>query len=545
MCGKKAGRGLGRKLCVIGVALAVACGTDESSPDPVGADAQVDVESDADAEAEVEAELDADGEIADAQVDDAEVGVDAELDDDHDEVVAEVVAEVVEPEPPGLMLTVAQVPSAMNGSRPTITPSGPLDYHLRVNRAGFELDAFATGTVAWETLAVTCLDDEGAAIAMPSVEARTASWRVFGFGVTGAGDVVAPVAERMVCSGSISGPRGTAEASFVFETADLVSELDPFPQTDVWVVQLVRDTFRMEAVELPDGTVDLRSTWVAAGDGVDDFDAPFFELGLMSRTSIEAARTVREHLIRRVKEYTWAIYGLAEDGRPVSGGVDIAILFEGDEGTPDPADFDEGGFSRIALTGDGDADDQVAGTFGRALIDWNNQGQEDDARFGLGVWPTALARGILRNSLGVLLLEPYRPSQGGVAFGDHPDDAGFLGRDDVVVGELSAEAQQRYAIYGLVIDLGGMAMASILAHELGHSLGLVPFGAPPTGLFAGVRTDFVVTLADDAHIDTEGLNVMQTGGNLNISEAIGGERPAFEPLSWAYLRRQIVVGPAR
>jgi len=37
---------------------------------------------------------------------------------------------------------------------------------------------------------------------------------------------------------------------------------------------------------------------------------------------------------------------------------------------------------------------------------------------------------------------------------------------------------------------------------------------------------------------------MQTGGNLNLTEAIGGERPAFEPLSWAYLRRQLVVGPA-
>lgn len=517
----------------------VACGTDVADPGEVEADTDV-VGLDG---TEVDVDVDVEGDVDLVNEVDGEVEVEAEVDADGEGEV-EVDAEVV-PEPPGLMLTVAQVPSAMNGSRPTVTPSGPLDYHLRVNRAGFELDAFATGTVDWGTLVVTCVDDGGVAITMPAVEARSASWRVFRFSDAANGGVVAPVAERVVCSGSISGPIGTAQASFAFEAADLVATLDPFPETDVWVVQLVRDAFRMDVVELPDGTVDLRSTWVEAGDGVDDFDAPFFELGLMSRTSSEAARTVREHLIRRVKDHTWAIYGLGDDGRPVSGGVDIAILFEGDEGTPDPSEFGAGGFSRIALTGDGDADDQVAGTFGRALIDWNNQGREDDARFGLGVWPTALARGILRNSLGLLLLEPYRPSQGGVAFGDHPDDASFLGRDDVVVGELPAAAQQRYAIYELVIDLGGMALASILAHELGHSLGLVPFGAPPIGLFAGVRTDFVVTLAADAHIDTEGLNVMQTGGNLNISEAIGGERPAFEPLSWAYLRRQIVVGPAR
>jgi hypothetical protein len=52
-----------------------------------------------------------------------------------------------------------------------------------------------------------------------------------------------------------------------------------------------------------------------------------------------------------------------------------------------------------------------------------------------------------------------------------------------------------------------------------------------------------VTVAPDAHIDTAGLNVMQTGGNLNITEALAGELPRFEPLSWAYLRRMLVVGP--
>lgn len=455
------------------------------------------------------------------------------------------VFEVVEVrKPPAIALSVAQVPTTMNGSRPTVTPNGPLDYHLRVNRAGFELDVWVDGDIDEATLEVACSDDDEEPVAMPALERVGPSAWVARFGEA----IAAPVATRMVCAGSVAGPLGTAEASYAFETADLPRELDPFPETDLWVVQLERDVFRLEVIDMPDGSVELRSARVAGGDGVDDFDAPFFELGLMSRTNTEAARAVREHLLRRVRGHVWAIYGLVE-GRPVPGGVDIAILFEGDPEAPEVDAFDggAGGFSRIALTGDGELADQVAGTFGRALIDWNNQRREDNAAAGLGVWPTALARGILRNSLGILLLEPYRPSQGGTAFGDHTDDMSFLGKDgdEIDRASLSADAAQRFAIYELVIDLGGMALASILAHEIGHSLGLVPFGAPPVGMFAGVRADFTVTLADDAHIDIEGLNVMQTGGNLDIAEAIGGERPAFEPLSWAYLRRQIVVGPAR
>jgi hypothetical protein len=440
--------------------------------------------------------------------------------------------------PPAIALTVAQIPASMNGSRPTETPDGPLAYTLRVNRRGFDLDLVATDA-DWDTLALACVDASNTPIDLATASVRSPTWRQLRLG-----DPAIP-AGLITCSADIDGPLGTASTTYTFEAADLPAHLDPFPATDLWVVQTDRDTFRMTVVELPDGTTDLRSTWVPAGDGVDDFDAPFFELGLMSRASPTNARLVRDHLIRKVKSHVQAIYGLTATGQPGPGPErrpNIAIVFEGDEGAPDPDTFD-GTFSRIALTGDGDPQDQLAGTFGRALIDWNNQEREDDAVFGLGVWPTALARAILRNSLGVLLLEPYRPAQGGVPFGDDPDDLQFLGKDAVDVGALTGTAPSRYAIYELVMDLGGMALASILAHEIGHSLGLVPPGAPPIGLFAGMDVDFVVTVTDDAHIDTDGLNVMQTGGNLNLTEAIGGERPAFEPLSWAYLTRQLVVGP--
>ena len=97
-------------------------------------------------------------------------------------------------------------------------------------------------------------------------------------------------------------------------------------------------------------------------------------------------------------------------------------------------------------------------------------------------------------------------------------------------------------MYDLAVQLGGLALASILCHEIGHSLGLVPSGVPPRGLFAEVDDlPFTVTNATNAHIDTVGLNIMQTGSNTNWLEVFG-QSPVFNPLNWAYLRRQLVIG---
>jgi hypothetical protein len=46
----------------------------------------------------------------------------------------------------------------------------------------------------------------------------------------------------------------------------------------------------------------------------------------------------------------------------------------------------------------------------------------------------------------------------------------------------------------------------------------------------------------DWHIDTPGLNIMQTGAVTNWVEAIG-QTMRFNPLCLAYLRRRLVVDP--
>ena len=443
--------------------------------------------------------------------------------------------DVAPPVAPVIYLTIAEIPPAMNGSQ----PSGELTWRYRANRAHVSLDVVATaGTLTSAT--ITCASD-GVGLVVPAAEEITPThWRVM---IDEASAL--PDGAAIDCAADAAGPGGPANhTSYAFDAATLPPELDPFPTTDEWLVVLTRDIFDLVVTRDPGGTASFRSNHVAGGNGVIDFDEPFYELGLFSHAHPEATALVKAHLLSKVRQNIYTIYGLDPHGAPQPGSVDIRIWFEGDGGAPAPSDY--GGarrFSKIALGGDGDLADQVA-TFGRALIDWNNQDTEDDTVYGLGVFPTALVRQVLALDVGALVLEPYREATGGVPFGDDPDDALFLGKDllnsDMPDG---SNAVARIDIYNLFVEFGALALASIVAHELGHSLGLVPSGLPPEGLFAGEDLDFVVSVAPDAHIDTEGLNVMQTGGSVNWLEAVTGDRPRFEPFSWAYLTRQIVVGP--
>lgn len=465
---------------------------------------------------------------------------------DGGDAVEEVVEDTTPPAPPVVTLTVNGIPAAMNGAIPwRDTSGGEHPFALRVNRENATLDVVADlragGPVDWTTLVVTCsagsVELAIGALTPSAVDGASAS-------LAFTAETPLPDAAAVTCRAEVSGPGGAAEASEVsFAAGTMPAELDPFATEDVWLVVLSRDIFALSTAVAADGTVALSSSYVAEGNGIPDFIEPFYVMGLMSPDHPEATEAVRAHLVRTIRRRAYEVFGLDAEGRPTPGGARLRLYFEGDPGAPDPADFATGGFSMIALGGDGKPADQAAGTFGRALIDWNNQDVEDDTVYGLGVFPTGLVRAVLGMPLGVYLLADLLPSAGGVPIGADPDDAVFIGKDDdELEGPLPAGSIHRQELYILGVDMGGLALSSILCHEMGHSLGLVPFGPPAEGLFAGVDgPEFLESFAPDAHIDTDGLNIMQTGGSVDWTTALGSE-PRFNPLNWAYLRRQIIVG---
>jgi hypothetical protein len=446
------------------------------------------------------------------------------------------------PEAPSVWLTVAEIPPEMNGSIDSI--EDPLSWRLRVNRAHVTLDVFARadgGPVAWNSLELDCDDGSGPRAMEPVEEVDAGHARVFVTADTAFAD-----GSAVVCTATVSGPGGEATDSFAFDAATLPESLDPFTTVDPWLVTISRDLFEVVVTPNDDDTADVESEYVAGGNGVPDLDEALHVIGLTSPDYPEAAAAIRAHLLRRTEANVRRFLDLDGDPRFATR---IDLRFEGTDvaaewSALDSAALDAARISRIALGGDGDPADQRAGTFGRALIDWNNQDFEDDTVYGLGVFPTALVRAAMAQPIAAFLLASIRPDLGGTPFGGHPGDAHVIGIDGIPPNLPPIEGiDDRAFYYDLLINFMALGLASVLTHEMGHSLGLVPYGPPPEGLFAGVAVDFVEAVAPDAHIDTAGMNIMQTGGSADVGAILGGEIPAFEPLSMAYLRRMLVVGP--
>ncbi|MFU8804251.1 MAG: hypothetical protein ACNA8W_10610, partial [Bradymonadaceae bacterium] len=178
--------------------------------------------------------------------------------------------------------------------------------------------------------------------------------------------------------------------------------------------------------------------------------------------------------------------------------------------------------------------------FGRALLDWNNQNHEDNSVYGLGVFTTSLLRALVEMNQTGGLFRGFFPGTGD-PFGTLPNEDRIFDAD-FDRGELSAVVRNRYIIIELAAEKGGLAIAAVLAHEIGHSLGLVAPGPPPQGLFAGIPgLPFTQSDLDDAHVDTPGMNIMQSGSSFNMAEALNTV-PRFNALNMAYMRRRIVVG---
>ena len=537
-----------RLLSWFSLALAlVACEAGAPEPaDPVGADGVSAADADAAANPGAAGLPDTDAGPAPVPSADALDGVDTLEGVD----APEEVDDGPPPGPPALLLTVVEAPAVMNGSLPAVFDSGTeAPFVLHVNREDFTLDAMLTpgsGPAWWDTLAVACdldlMTPDGLPLPADTLfgvdvleEGGGGAWRRLH--VTAANP--APHNMAITCQATLEGPGGEASSALTFVTEDLPPHLDPFVEPDVWLVVLSRDIFEIHAEPKDSGGWWVWSDHVPAGDGVLDFDEAFMLMGLFSPDAPAAMATVKSWLLAVIRQHAHDIFGLDDAGAPTAEGVPLQLYFEGDAGAP-PADVWDGSFSRIALGGDGTPEDQENNIVGRATVDWNNQGHEDDAEYGLGVYPSGIVRQVLGNPLGALLLEQLMPMTGD-PIGTLPIDEVILAPDFDPETYADLDAVDRYTILRFAVEMGGLAVASTLCHEMGHSLGLVPYGLPPDGLFAGLPgLTFLDNDVPSAHVDTPGLNVMQTGAVTNWVEALEDD-PRFNAVNMAYLRRRLIV----
>ncbi len=443
-------------------------------------------------------------------------------------------------------LTVDRIPQTMNGSRPFTNMQGELEpYHLLLPTWGFTLDVIGPGDL--ELLEFGCGGRDWAGLATPTDDGWT-------FYVPE--DQAMDEPGMVTCHAKVAAPcrEEPLDLALEVEVEPMPPELDPFSEPDTWLLLTDRDHWTLEMARSDAGGLALTGT--REPNGRSDLEDAMRLVGLFSDDTAPGAREVEERgvtsvsrvylrrLMRSYLRHLREIFLQEPDGTWTRDSVHIHFVLQGDPDAPDPMDFDpEGNFSMIGIGG-GDPEDR---NVGRALIDWNNQRQEDDYTDpGLGIFTTTLISLFLDNDMAELVLAPFCPTLGGTPLGEHPGDPEIFspGFDE---SQADGEQAQRAALLGVAEDLLGLGLAALTAHEIGHSIGLVPYGPPPGGLFAGeLQGEFNAGPATDAHINTEGFNIMQqgftlSGAGLELLAAV----PRFNELNLAYLQRRLIVDPSR
>ncbi len=144
------------------------------------------------------------------------------------------------------------------------------------------------------------------------------------------------------------------------------------------------------------------------------------------------------------------------------------------------------------------------------------------------------------------VFDPLMPGAGGVPVGADPMDAVLLepGFDPDTA---SPAGLARYERVQAAIQAFSDMLGSIIAHEAGHALGLVPAGPPGGGLFGGVSgAELNHDVTPDGVSSSE--NFLMNAGNTFTFERLAGLNgnplPYFRPIDYAYLRDRVVIDSA-
>jgi hypothetical protein len=144
------------------------------------------------------------------------------------------------------------------------------------------------------------------------------------------------------------------------------------------------------------------------------------------------------------------------------------------------------------------------------------------------------------------VFHPLMAGAGGVPVGADPLDATVLapGFDP---GLASPEELDRYELVQNAVQVFGDVLGSIVAHETGHALGLVPAGHPGGGLFGGTGGAQLNHAVTPTGADSAENFLMNSGYTFTFDRLAGlsgNPRPYFRPIDYAYLRDRVVIDSA-
>jgi len=434
-------------------------------------------------------------------------------------------------------ITLGAIPGSMNGSLPYTNSNGvPATFHLRVPTVGAEFTietSAATGGAAVDpsSLLVRCDQD------LPGLPAGTDLASLFEAGGgalrwTVAEEQALPVGMLTLTAriwddyGNSSPPK-----EFTVEAHPGSASNHPFDWEDSWYLDFHADHFTIAA----SGSTNIEVGSALGANGIPDFIEDLRIVGLQSVSPLPAAEAigsnallhelVTEEIVGRLRE----LFGGDFDGGTPGFAPNLTFSL-------DPA----GTTSSIRVGGD---DVNPGFALGRAAFDHRNATANQNATEALGVFTTNLIEFYgnsfyFRQRFGALM-----PGIGTPA-GEHALDPIVLAPsfDRLAYGNTAAQ-NDRYDDLWVAIEAWGRGVSVILAHEIGHSIGLCTNGAPPSGLFGGASSaEFAGTYTTPYHIDTPGNNLMAAALSFTSALVVGYGGYRFNELNEAYLRQWHLLG---
>ncbi len=448
-------------------------------------------------------------------------------------------------------LTIGDIPPLLNGTGPAegtllVPTSGfPIDLSWK-DRDGGEVDLSTLGLFATVPLSTPSGAVQAGVNLLPFLEETK----------------TAPDSRRLIPGQGVSFPEGafilwatvkdkegkvSPRAALELRAAEATDDMRPFETkvnpSQVWYIDLDRDREGISS----SGSATITITVAETPNGIPDFREDLEILGLRSDsplfTDLGDGTHPNDFLEKMVED------ALLENLSLIFKDTRVTFTFTRPGPLPPNLEtpYNEFGFSRIAVGGASES-----GALGLAFMDRHNANQDDDGawpgssppfRLSLGVFPTELIRfsvNLSPTSSFRADFDPLMPGRGTPA-GEGTKDLSVL-RYLAGLASSTTDPDRADVIENACRDLGRF-LAVVLSHEVGHSMGLVADGAPPTGLYGNLPSAFPGS--DSGHIDLSfsGLyplaaqNIMAPSISYQAALSLG---TTFNPLNRAWLREQVL-----
>ncbi len=439
----------------------------------------------------------------------------------------------------------------LNAIHPELNGTGPAGGNLQVPRTGFDIDiTYSDPSSPISPAATTIEADVGVVV--------SGMTRAAGSNLTDALVInSSPSAATLTVPPSVVFPSGSitltvivadssgmssAPAGFSFRTVGAIASNRPFESQQVWFLDTSRDleSYVVSTSGSAVSEISIDSNPNARADLEDLFEI----VGLYSATPIPNVSGLLDSnqlVLARVQATIVAELGA------LFPGVNLAFTFTAPGTFPGGSSsipYGSFSFSQICIAGA--ADTVPSGVLGSALFDPRNAFQNNDCLenfngIRLGIFVHTLVRiGYLSggpSSTFRSTYDPLTPAIGGIPVGDDASDADRL--NGILVDARSMQIDN--AIFRL-----SRVIAVVLAHECGHSMGLVTNGPMPNGLYGNDPVNFPLSpglpaAAADGHIET--LSQFPPGSQNIMSPAISfdaalSNSTGFNSLILSYLKEQ-------